>query len=101
VGVALQRAAHERLALSLGQRVDGDHDARELILAEYDLTRLAHAVDVLVEALGGLRVSTRVQRPVANDRVEPRLHCDLLARLLQCRPGAGETVLNHVLGGRG
>ena len=50
VGVALERAAHERLALGLGQCVDGAHHPRQLVVGERDLGRLADAVDLLGRA---------------------------------------------------
>ncbi len=101
VGVALDRAAHERLALGLGQRAHGAHHPCQLLVGERDLGGLSHAVDLLGEGRVRACVPSRVQRPVANDRVEPRLQANLLGRSAQRVPRADEALLDHVLGSIG
>jgi hypothetical protein len=98
VRVPLESAAHERLALLVGQRADGGDDAGELVLGEDDVRGLANAVDILGQLVGEACVTPGVQGPVADDRVEPGLQVHLSGRVAQGLPGAGEALLDDVLG---
>ena len=98
VGMALERAADERLALGVGEGGDHADDPVELLVGEHDLARLAHPVDLRRQLLVDACVAARVQRPVADDRVEPGLQMHISSRVAQCGPGAHEALLDHVLG---
>src|SRR5256885_2321363 len=67
VAAAFELALDERLALSLGQRLDVVDDARELLAPRGDLGRLRHPVVVLVEALVSGLVPAVVEGAVADD----------------------------------
>ena len=101
VRVALQGAAHERLPLGLRQSVDGLDRPIELVLREDDLGRLCNAVEVVGKLLVHAAVAARVQRPVADDRVEPGFQVHVSGRVAQRAPRAHEALLDHVLGIRG
>ena len=62
------------------------------------LGRLGHAVEALVEVLVSRLVAQVVERPVANDRVEPRLQLDLGLARHQGGVGLGKRLLDDVLG---
>ena len=98
MGMTLDRAAYQRLTLSLRQFADYADDPGQLFLAEHDVGRLADAVDLVGERRVRARVAARVQRPVADDRVEPWLQANFPGRPAQRVPRADEALLDDVLG---
>ena len=64
MGMALERAADERLALGVGEGGDHADDPVELLVGEHDLARLADPVD-----LAGSSSWTRVSRRAFSARL--------------------------------
>ena len=101
VRLALQRGAHERLPLGVGELADRVDRPPELVVGEHDVRGLRDALEVVGELAVRAVVPFRVQRPVADDRVEPGFQVHLSGRFAQRVPRAHEALLDDVLGVRG